>query len=159
MSNYSDPIFGPLDNESSGLWTTKLAYGSRELQADLNIDGDIDVKQLTKVTEKLADLAALEAKARTAMVADCAKKKSSVAQYRTVDTGISEDALEQENPAPKEDIATFLQRCEFKRIALYPECPSHCLILDFALQDASTDHMLVISMNSQGEVVGVDLQS
>lgn len=159
MSNYSDSVFGPLDDDSPGLWTTKVAYGSRELQADLNIDGDIDVKQLTQVTEKLADLAALEAKARAAMVADCAKKKSSVARYRTVCEGISEDSLEQNNPGPQEDIATFLQRCEFKRIALYPECPSHCLILDFALQDASTDHMLVISMNGQSEVVGVDLQS
>ncbi len=159
MSNYSDPVFGPLDDESPGLWTTKVAYGSRELQADLNIDGDIDVKQLTQVTEKLADLAALEAKARAAMVADCAKKKSSVAQYRTFCEGVSEDTLEPDNPAPKEDIATFLQRCMFKRIALYPECPSHCLILDFAIQDGSTDHMLVISMNGQSEVVGVDLQS
>jgi len=160
MSKHSDPVFGNLDPEAHGYWTTTLTHGNGEVRADLNIDGDINIEQVGKLTKKLADLAAIEQLARAAMVADFAKKNSSVALFREHHEAILQ-AIEAAPciPATREDIGGFLHQCELQRVALYPECPGHCMILDFACREPVTDYLLVVSFDGKDAVVGVDMQS
>lgn len=160
MSNHTDPVFGVLNDDAHGYWSTIIKHGDREVRADLNIDGDIDIEQISKFTEKLGDPAALEALARTALLADTEKKRSAVKTFRERHAEVLE-AIESATctPATTEDIGAFLQLCELKRIALYPECPGHCMIFDFGLRSQVTDYMLVVSFDGEDRVVGVDLQS
>ena len=148
MSNYTDPVFGTLDDDGHGCWSTTIAHGDLMVRADLNLDGDVDAEQVARFSKKLDDVAKLETLARKAMLADYDKKRSA-------------EAMESETctPASKEDIGTFLKRCELKRIALYPECPGHCMILDFGFRLPVTDYMLVVSFDGEDRVVGVDMQS
>jgi hypothetical protein len=157
MSKHTDPVFGVLNDDAHGCWSTTTKHGDLEIRTDLNLDGDIDIEQVHKFSEKLSDTAKLEAFARTAMLADAEKKRSAVKMFRErhAETLESETGI----PAPKENIGALLQRCELKRIALYPEYPSHCIILDFGFRSTDNDHMLVVSFDSQNRVVGVDLQS
>ena len=60
MSTHSDPVFGNLDPDDHGYWTTNLAHGDRQIRADLNIDGDINPEQVGKLSKKLEDIATLE---------------------------------------------------------------------------------------------------
>ena len=159
MSTHSDPVFGNLDPDYHGYWTTNLAHGDRQIRADLNIDGDINPEQVGKLSKKLEDIATLEDISRAAMLQDFAKKNSSVALFRDHHATLLSAIESAAAPASEEDIATFLQRCQLQRIALYPECPGHCVILDFAFAEPITDYMLVVSLNGKNEVVGVDMQS
>ena len=160
MSNYTDPVFGTLDDDGHGYWSTTITHGDLVVRADLNLDGDVDAEQVAKFSKKLADVAKLETLARKAMLADYEKKRSAVGMFRERHEGILE-AIESQTctPASKEDIGTFLKRCELKRIALYPECPGHCMILDFGFRLPVTDYMLVVSFDGEDRVVGVDMQS
>ncbi|MFT4842117.1 MAG: hypothetical protein ACI8UD_003475 [Planctomycetota bacterium] len=164
MSNHTDPVFGVLNDDAHGYWSTTIKHGDREIRADLNIDGDIAIdiaiEHISKFSQKLGDSAALEALARTALLADTEKKRSAVKTFRDRHAEALE-AIESATciPATKEDIGAFLQLCELKRIALYPECPGHCMILDFGLRSQVTDYMLVVSFDGEDRVVGVDLQS
>lgn len=157
MSNNTDPIFGVLNDDAHGCWSTTTKHGDLEIRTDLNLDGDIDIEQVNKFSAKLCDTAKLEAIARTALLADAEKKRSAVKMFceRHAETLESQTGTQ----APKEDISTMLQHCELQRIALYPEYPSHCIILDFGFRSPVNDHMLVVSFDSQSRVVGVDLQS
>src|SRR5690606_29357981 len=120
----------------------------------------INIEQVGKLTKKLANLASLEQLARDAMVADFAKKNSAVALFREHHEAILQ-AIESTTclPATRDDIGSFLGRCELRRVALYPECPGHCMILDFAFREPVTDYMLVVSLDGKDTVVGVDMQS
>lgn len=160
MSNHTDPVFGTIDEHGHGYWSTTIRTGDREVRADLNIDGDIDMEQIAKFSKKLDDIATLEALARKAMLKDHEKKRSAVGMFRERHADILE-AIESKTcwPATKEDIGSFLNRCELKRISLYPECPGHCMILDFAFRSPATDYMLVVSFDGENQVVGVDMQN
>lgn len=159
MSNHTDPVFGALDDDAHGYWSTTIKHGDREIRTDLNIDGDIDIEQVSKLSKKLDDVAKLERLARTALLADTEKKRSAAKMFRERHAEALE-AIESTTciPATKEDITAFLTRCELKRIALYPECPGHCMILDFGFRSPVTDYMLVVSFDGEDRVVGVDLQ-
>lgn len=137
-----------------------MPHGDRQVRVDLNIDGDIDIASVTKLTSKLSHLTSLEATAREAMVSDFGKKNSSVGLFRDHHAALL-DAVDSATsvPATKEDIRAFLQRCELQRVAFYPECPGHCIILDFAFREPVTDYMLVVSLDGKDKVVGVDMQS
>lgn len=160
MSKHTDPVFGVLDDDAHGYWSTTTKYGDLDVRTDLNIDGDIDIEQVRKFSKKLDDVAKLEAIARTAMLADTEKKRSAVKMFRERHAEILE-AIESATciPVTKEDMGGFLHRCVLKRIALYPECPGHCMILDFGFRSPVTDYMLVVSFDGEDRVVGVDMQS
>jgi len=159
-SDPTDPVFGTLGDDGHGHWSTTLAYGDREVRADLNIDGDLDIGKVNKLTKKLSDLAGLEQAARDAMIADFARpKNSSVALYRSH----HQDQLSAIESATCIKVSgedtTFLTICDLRSVALYPEYPSHCLILDFKLREVDTDYLLVVSFNAEGQVAGVDMES
>lgn len=159
-SEPTDPVFGTLGPDGPGHWSTTILHGDRELRADLNIDRKLDIDRVRQLTEKLADLPSLEQAARDAMVADFARpRNSAVALYRSH----HQDQLAAIESATCIKVSgedtTFLSICDLRSVALYPEYPSHCLILDFKLRDATTDYLLVVSFNSKDEVAGVDMQS
>ncbi len=159
MSKHTNPVFGVLDDDAHGYWSTTTKHGDLEVRTDLNIEGDIDIEQIRKFSDKLDDVAKFEALARTAMLTDADKKRSAVKTFRDRHAEFF-DATESETcmTTTKKDIGAFLQRCELKRIALYPECPGHCMILDFGFRAAVTDYMLVVSFDDENRVVGVDMQ-
>lgn len=159
-SPVSDPIFGSLEPDGRGHWRTTVSHEGRELRADLNIDGELKIEPIRRLTGKLAGLTSLEESAREAMVADLARPRgSAVALYRehhqeqlaAIEAATGDQA--------SSDDAAFLSACELIAVALYPEYPSHCLILDFKLREASSDYQLVVSFNADGQVAGIDMES
>lgn len=160
MSNQADPVFGPLREEDHGYWTKTIAHGEREIRADLNLDGDIDTDQVRRFSKKLDDTARLERLAREALLADADKKRSAVKMFRERHAPLlAATESQDEAPAGEESVEQFLQRCDLQRISLYPECPGHCMILDFGLRAPVTDYLLVVSFDGDDRVVGVDMQS
>lgn len=164
MSNHADPVFGPLREEDHGYWTRTIAHGEREIRADLNLDGDVDADLVRRFSNKLDDLAGLERLARQALLADADKKRSAVKMFRERHEPLIAATESQSEPQAKDatgepSVEQFLQQCELKRVSLYPECPGHCLILDFGLRSPVTDYLLVVSFDGDDRVVGVDMQS
>lgn len=156
----TDPVFGTLGPDGHGHWSTQLAHGDGEVRADLNIDRDLDIDKVRALTEQLAELDKLEQKAREAMIQDFARpKNSAVALYRRHHQD-QLAAIESKTcmQVSGED-TTFLSICDLRSVALYPEYPSHCMILDFKLRDADTDYLLVVSFNDKGQVAGIDMES
>lgn len=159
-SDPTDPVFGTLGDDDHGHWSTTIAHGEREIRADLNIDNELDSDKVGKLTEMLSDLAGLEEAARDAMIADFARpKNSAVALYRRH----HQDQLAAIESATCMKVSgedtTFLSICDLRSVTLYPEYPSHCLILDFKLRETDTDYLLVVSFNDKGQVAGVDMES
>lgn len=158
-SQPTDPVFGTLDSDGHGHWSTTVVHGDRNLRVDLNIDGEIDIDRVHELTKKLADLPALEQAARDAMVADFARpRNSAVGLYRSH----HQDQLAAIESATSMNVAgedtSFLSICDLNSVALYPEYPNHCIILDFKLREATTNYLLVVSFDSTGEVAGIDMQ-
>jgi hypothetical protein len=159
-SEPTDPVFGTLGPDGHGHWSTTLVHRDRELRADLNIDGELDIDRVKQLTSKLADLPALEQAARDAMVADFARpRNSAVALYRRHHQDQLAAIESATNIKVSGEDTTFLSICDLRSVALYPDYRSHCLIMDFKLREATTDYLLVVSFNSKGEVAGIDMES
>jgi len=155
-----DPVFGALDQENHGHWRTTFIHRGKEIRADLNLDGDVDIERINKLTAKLADLEQLEQTAREAMANDLARPRGSAVElYREHHR---EELTAIESATGKQVTGKdsgFLSVCDLIAVALYPEYPSHCLILDFKLEGSTTDYQLVVSFDFDGRVAGVDMES
>lgn len=158
-----DPVFGPLQDDAGGYWRKSIKHGDTSIEVDLNIDGDIDVAAVSRLTSRLSDLPALEAQARSAMRADVKSEDSAVMVYRSHHAAeLSAGALAAcfgGSDAWRTDVPTFVAALRLERVGLYPDDEEHSIIMDFTLGGSVTDYLIAVSFDREGQVVAVDMES
>lgn len=158
-----DPVFGPLQDDAEGYWSKSIKHGSASIEVDLNIDGDIDGVAVSRLTSRLSDLPALEARARSAMRADVKSEDSAVMLYRSHHAAeLSAGALAAcfgGSDAWRTDVPTFVAALHLERVGLYPDDEEQSIIMDFTLGESVTDYLLAVSFDREGHVVAVDMES
>ena len=158
-----DPVFGPLHEDAEGYWSKSITHGDASIKVDLNIDGDIDDVDVGRLTSRLSALPALEDQARAAMQADVESEDSAITLYRSHHAAeLSEETLAScfgGSDAWKTDVSAFVAALQLKRVGLYPDDEEQSIIMDFTLGESATNYLLVVSFDSEGQVVAVDMES
>lgn len=158
-----DPVFGSLQEDAEGYWSEFILHGDASIEVDLNIDGDIDGAAVSRLTSRLSDLPALEAQARAAMQADVESEDPAVTLYRSLHAEeLSAEALAAcfgGSDAWRTDVSAFVAALQLKRVGLYPADEEPSIIMDFILGESVTDYLLAVSIDRDGQVVAVDMES
>jgi hypothetical protein len=162
---HDHPIFGRIDPAEKDCWEATIDHAGRQIRIDLNLDsGKIDADALARVTSLIDDPSKLEKSSREAMRKDYGQSEDSMAAlYRSHHRDeLSEAELTTcfgTSKAWQDDIDVFLAHCKLIRIGLYPEETERCLVLDFSLGESVTQYLLVVSFDSNGKAVAVDMES
>ncbi len=149
---------------TEGHWPFSCVLPSGSVKIDFNVRGGPMTTELARRTEKvLADLPGLDDAARAAIRAELAGG-----------TGRSIDFLEYhvEEFSEAERVACFgcaeegaigaeqlLPALYLRRIGLYPENPDELAVLDYQLKEVVSDQILVVYVDCEREVQGIDMES
>lgn len=166
MAQVTHPILGTLDPSVPGFWEGEVTFGGRVVTVDMTIEEpELAAPALHGLPQSLADLEPLDRAARAAILADAEADDDDAAAllYLTHHHDVlpPEDyqrlfgvaAPDLVNPEP------LLSRLVLVRVGLYPEQEDSRILLDYSIDPDTTQYLLCVSFDSDGEAVAVDLES
>jgi hypothetical protein len=166
MAKVTHPLLGTIEPSAPGYWEVDLPFGGRELTLDLTIEeSGLPASALQELPQSVTDLEPLDRAARAAILADARSGDEDAASVMYLTH--HQDVLEPEEyqrafgvSAPDlADPEPLLSRLALVRVGLYPEEDERRILLDYSIDPDTTNYLLCVSFDEDGEVVAVDLES
>lgn len=168
MAAIQHPVFGALDLDSSGgiSWEGQRTLSNHDVEVELTVMGGplADVQELVEEAAPfVAELAAFDTKARECLRIDHDEAPdSAVVLY--MDHHLEELSPELllsmfgKKPAAV-DRDSFLAALRLARVGLYPDDTDRCAVFDYTIDAKATQYLLVVTFDSEGEVIAIDMES
>jgi len=168
MAALQHPVFGALDLDSSGgiSWEGQRTLSKRDVALELTVMGGplADVQKLVdEAAPFVAELASFDAKARECLRIDHDEAPdSAVVLY--MDHHLEELSPELllsmfgKKPAAV-DRDSFLAALCLARVGLYPDDTDRSAVFDYTIDAEATQYLLVVTFDSEGEVIAIDMES
>ncbi|HSC89784.1 MAG TPA: DUF2004 domain-containing protein [Polyangiaceae bacterium] len=164
MSTFEHPLFGPIDLASAGEWEGTLTFVGAEIDVDLTLDQSSTAEPVLLARVNLLDkLSLFDKMARVAMVDEMAEGEESASGLYAVHH--AEELPEAEwkkifGSAPEETTEeAFLAQLRLDRVGLYPGDAERCLVLDYTLPGEVTNYVLCVSIDANGQIEAIDMES
>jgi hypothetical protein len=166
MAQVTHPILGAIDPSVPGRWDADVNFGGRVVTVHLAIEEpELPPSALAELPQSLLDLEPFDRAARAAILSDAQSGDDDAASvlylthhhevlshedYQRLFGVIAPDLA---NPQP------LLSRLALVRVGLYPEQDDRRILLDYSIDPGTTNYLLCVSFDSDGQPIAVDLES
>mgnify|MGYP002619572137 CR=1 FL=1 len=164
MTTIEHSIFGAIDPSKPGVWEATAPYERRNVVYELVIDEEgLETDAVVDALRLADDLPSLDATGREAIRADSSNSESAASLYAEHHfEELPEDRVRDLLGGPEPSTASptdLLAKLAIVRVAFHPESQDARVRLDYSLAGEVTDYVLCVTIDAEGVVSSVEMES
>jgi hypothetical protein len=167
MNKLNHPFFGNLDTSKLDkvdvIWSRDFSLADTSFEVCLwaGPGEPLDARMLDALAALLADLPALDARARRFLVEDMAQDKSFIEFYVEDPDDMLPviEALAPDGDADAVDVGAFVKAMTLMNIGLWPVPVTGPVVMDYMIDPENSDQILAVKLDENGALVSIDWES